>query len=254
MDKKEEERHIFKVTQKVKKAIFDFGLIEDNDKIIIGLSGGKDSLAMTEILAAQQRIFRPRFSLVAVHINLTNVPYESDIDYLRGFCEQHNVGFEEIDISFSSSGIKKKDDKTPCFFCSWSRRKALFETAKRLGCNKIALGHHQDDVLETFFLNMLFQGNIGTMPPKLKMSKFDMTIIRPLCLLKEDELKVMSKIRKYKKQVKKCPFEQETKRNEVKKILKIFDQITPVARQNIWCAMMNVQNEYLPKKINDDKK
>jgi tRNA(Ile)-lysidine synthase TilS/MesJ len=85
VDKKEEERHIFKVTQKVKKAIFDFGLIEDNDKIIIGLSGGKDSLAMTEILAAQQRIFRPRFSLVAVHINLTNVPYESDIDYLRGF-------------------------------------------------------------------------------------------------------------------------------------------------------------------------
>ncbi len=253
MDKKELQKNIFRISQKVKKTIFDFGLIEDGDKILIGLSGGKDSLALTEILSAQQKIFSPRFSLVVAHINLTNIPYESDIDYLRSFCQQQGVEFEEVNMSFSSSGIEKKDEKTPCFFCSWSRRKALFETAKKLNCNKIALGHHQDDILETFFLNMLFQGNIGTMPPKLKMNKFDMTIIRPLCLLKEDDLKLMSKIRKYKKQVKKCPFEKETKRNDIKKLLKTFDNISPIARKNIWRSMMNVQDEYLPKKINNDK-
>lgn len=254
MEKKELENQVFKIAQKVKKAIFDFGLIEENDRILIGLSGGKDSLAMTELLAAQQKIFHPRFSLVATHINLTNIPYESDIDYLRSFCHQHDVDFKEVNTCFSPSGNKRKDEKTPCFFCSWSRRKALFETAKELNCNKIALGHHQDDILETFFLNMLFQGNIGTMPPKLEMDKFDMTIIRPLCMLKEEDLKTMSRIRKYKKQVKKCPFEQETKRTDIKKLLKKMDLITPFARQNMWRSMMNVQNEYLPKKINNDKK
>lgn len=238
------------ISRKVKKAIYDFGLINDGDKILIGLSGGKDSLALTELLAKQQKITIPSFSIVATHISLDNIPYQSDIEFLSDFCNKRNIEFKHIKTHFEPANDKKKDEKTPCFFCSWSRRKALFDTAKRLGCNKIALGHHQDDIIETLLLNMIFQSSISTMPPMLKMTKFDITIIRPLCLLSEQDLLTMQELQNYPKQIKTCPFEKTSKRSEVKNILKIFEQLNPNVRQTIWGAMQNIQQEYLPKKIN----
>ena len=174
-----------KISRKVKKAIYDFGLINDGDKILIGLSGGKDSLALTELLAKQQKIAVPSFTIIATHVSLDNIPYQSDIEFLSDFCNKRNIEFKHIKTHFEPANDKNKDEKTPCFFCSWSRRKALFDIAKKLSCNKIALGHHQDDIIETLLLNMIFQSSISTMPPMLKMKKFDITIIRPLCLLQD---------------------------------------------------------------------
>ncbi len=237
-----------KIRQKVKKAIYDYGLIDDGDKILVGLSGGKDSLALTELLAAQQRIAVPRFSIVVAHVSLENVPYESDVDYLRDFCQQHGAEFLHIKTSFAPANDAKKDEKTPCFFCSWSRRKALFVAAKQLNCNKIALGHHQDDILETFLMNMTFQSNLSTMPPKLTMDKFAMTLIRPLCLLSEADLQAMSTIRGYKKQLKNCPYEKTSQRTAMRQLLAQLETLNPHARQNLWSALHNPLPDYLPRK------
>lgn len=241
-----DERLFRKVEEKVKKAIFDYALIEEGDRILIGLSGGKDSLALVDFLGRRSKIFRPRFEVVVAHIVMTNIPYRSDLDYLRSCAEEHGLLFLVYETAFDASTDKRK---TPCFLCSWMRRKALFEIAKQQQCNKIALGHHQDDILETLLMNMVHQGAIGTMPPKLKMDKFDMEIIRPLCLVSEKDLRQIASWRGYRKQVKNCPYESDSSRTDMKEVLAKLEAINPEARFSLWNSMSNIQADYLPHKI-----
>lgn len=246
----EEEKRVSKLLytlqRKLRKAIEKYGLIKDGDKILIGLSGGKDSLALVELLGERQKIFKPQFTVIAAHISVSNIGYQSNLDYLREHCEKHNVQFISHTTSFDESTDKRK---THCFLCSWHRRKALFELAKELGCNKIALGHHQDDILHTLIMNLLFQGSFSTMPPLLKMNKFDMEIIRPLSLIREEEIKELEAIRQYKKQKKNCPFEKESNRDDVKKLMEEMERIAPDMRNSLWNAMTNIQTDYLPQEI-----
>ena len=228
---------------KLNKAIKDYALIEDGDKILIGLSGGKDSLALVELLSERAKVFAPRFSLVAAHISVENIPYQSDLTYLSDFAETRGVPFLHQVTSFDATSDTRK---SPCFLCSWTRRKALFELAKEHGCNKIAFGHHQDDMLETLLMNQIFQGSFGTMPPKLKMDKFDMTIIRPLALIREADLAQMALERNYKKQLKNCPFEKESFRPKVRHILAEMEKMNPNAASSLWNCMTHVQPTYLP--------
>lgn len=243
-EEKKSSKLIYTLQRKLRKAIDTYGLVKEGDKILIGLSGGKDSLALVELLGERQKIFKPRFSVVAAHISVSNIGYQSDIDYLRAHCQSHGVAFEHRTTSFDESTDKRK---THCFLCSWHRRKALFELAKELGCNKIALGHHQDDILQTLVMNLLFQGSFSTMPPLLKMDKFEMEIIRPLALIKEGELKELEAIRQYKKQEKNCPYEKETNRADVKSLMAEMERIAPGMRNSMWNAMNNIQEEYLPR-------
>ena len=136
--------------------------------------------------------------------------------------------------------------KSPCFLCSWNRRKALFTIAKDQQCNKIALGHHQDDILQTLLMNMTFQGAFGTMPPILKMQKFDMTIVRPMCLVAESDLIELSKLLGYVKQKNPCPYECSSSRPEMKNVIKMLEGMNEMARYNLWSSMTNIQKEYLP--------
>lgn len=235
-----------KVEEKVKKAIFEYGLIKDGDRVLIGLSGGKDSLALVDLLGRRSKIFQPRFEVVVTHIVMSNIPYRSDLEYLRGCAELHGLPFIVHETSFDASTDKRK---SPCFLCSWTRRKALFEIAKQQQCNKIALGHHQDDLLETLLMNMIHQGAIGTMPPRLKMNKFAMEIIRPLCLVSEQELKQIAAWRGYQKQIKNCPYESGSCRSDIKEVLARLEEINPEARYSLWKSMSNIQAEYLPHKI-----
>ena len=142
----EEERIFKRVEEKVKRAIFDYGLIQTGDRVLIGLSGGKDSLALVELLGRRSKIFNPRFEVVVAHVIMRNIPYHSDLDYLRQQVEAQGMPFIVEETEFDPSTDQRK---SPCFLCSWMRRKALFEIAKREGCGKLALGHHQDDILET---------------------------------------------------------------------------------------------------------
>ena len=240
-----EEKTVRRIEKRFSKGLVEYGLIEDGDKILIGLSGGKDSLALVELLARRARIFKPRFAVVAVHVVMKNIPYQSDLTYLRDYVESWGIPFVLYETEFDASTDTRK---SPCFLCSWNRRKALFTVAKEQGCNKIALGHHMDDILETLLMNITYQGAFGSMPPRLVMKKFDMTIIRPMCLVHESDLAELAAIRNYRKQVKNCPYESQSSRSVMKGILHRLEEMNPEARYSLWGSMSNVQEELLPRK------
>lgn len=237
-----EQRLEYYLQAKLKKAIDQWALIEDGDRILIGLSGGKDSLALVELMAERMRIFVPKFELHAAHIVMRNIPYSSDIDFLREHCESRSVVFHRIETEFDPTVDAKK---SACFLCSWYRRKALFEAARSLGCNKVALGHHQDDILVTLLLNMTYQGSFSTMPVKLKMDKFDLTIIRPMALIKESDVAALAQLRQWKKQPKDCPYERDSHRSDMKALLAHIESQNPQARHHLWNSMRNVRPDYL---------
>lgn len=238
-----EEKLMRRIQKCFNKGVVQYGLIEDGDKILVGLSGGKDSLALLELLALRSRIYKPQFSVVAAHVVMKNISYESDMDYLRSYAESLGVPFICYETSFDPSTDTRK---SPCFLCSWNRRKALFTVAKEQGCNKIALGHHMDDILETLLMNMTFQGAFSTMPPKLVMRKFDMTIIRPMCLVHEADLLQMAAYRGYKKQIKNCPYEKDSNRSSIKEVFHTLEKLNPEARYSLWGSTSNIQSDLLP--------
>ena len=243
----EEESLMRRIERRFAKGVVQYGLIEEGDKILVGLSGGKDSLALLELLARRMRVWKPRFSVLAVHVVMTNIPYQSDVEYLRSRCEAAGVEFVLYETGFDASTDSRK---SPCFLCSWNRRKALFTVAKAHGCNKIALGHHMDDILQTLLMNLTFQGAFSSMPPRLVMKKFDMTIIRPLCLVHESDLVELARLHDYKKQVKNCPYEHDSHRSSMKELFARLEAMNPEARYSLWNSMTNVQTELLPEIIN----
>lgn len=231
-----------RLTKRFHKACADYGLIADGDSILIGLSGGKDSLALVEMLGKRAQIYVPRFKVTAVHVRMREVAYESDTSYLEHFCQAWNVPFLVRETSFG----ELKHDKNPCFVCSWYRRKVLFDTAQELGCNKIALGHHKDDIVETLLMNLIYEGTFATNPPLLRMDKMPLQIIRPLCLIEEKEIARYAALCGYAKQNKQCPFEHASARNTIKQLLHQLEQLNPAIRDSLWGAMSNVKPDYLP--------
>ena len=227
----EETKLMRRIEQRFAKGVVKYGLIEEGDKILVGLSGGKDSLALLELLARRSKIYKPRFSVVAAHVVMENIAYESDTDYLRNYADELGVPFLTYRTSFDPSTDTRK---SPCFLCSWNRRKALFTIAHEQQCNKIALGHHMDDILETLLMNLTFQGAFSTMPPRLEMRKFDMTIIRPMCLIRERELASLAEVRSFIGQKKKCPYERATNRSRMKGLLAEMEHINPEACYSLW--------------------
>ena len=232
------------------KAMATYHLIEDDDRILVGLSGGKDSLLLTELLANRAKIDHPRFSVEALHVRMENIQYETDTSYLQQFCDELDVKLHlrttrfEIGEETVNDARDARRQKQPCFLCSWMRRKEMFNLAQELGCNKIALGHHQDDMLHTALMNLTFQGRFDTMPARLKMHKMPLTIIRPLCLIEEADIKAYAEMKGYQKQKKICPYETNSHRTDIKRLYDEIEQINPEARYSIWRAL-NAENKLI---------
>ena len=232
------------------KAMATYHLIEDDDRILVGLSGGKDSLLLTELLANRAKIDHPRFSVEALHVRMENIQYETDTSYLQQFCDEQGVKLHlrttrfEIGEETVNDARDARRQKQPCFLCSWMRRKEMFNLAQELGCNKIALGHHQDDMLHTALMNLTFQGRFDTMPARLRMRKMPLTIIRPLCLIEEADIKAYAEIKGYQKQKKICPYETDSHRTDIKRLYDEIEQINPEARYSIWRAL-NAENKLI---------
>ena len=231
--------------KKFHKACADYALIEDGDHILVGLSGGKDSLALVEFLGKRSQIFKPRFQVTALHVRVKERDYQTDLSYLESFCRNVKVPFIVRDVEIGEEG----DDSNPCFLCAWYRRKTLFNVAQELGCNKIALGHHRDDVIETLLMNLMFQGSFASMPPKLQLDKMPLQIIRPLCMIDEADLIKYAEQQGYQKQVKLCPFEHISSRQKVKDLLSQIKALNPEAMDSMYGAMTNIKTDYLPKII-----
>ena len=225
------ERKIFRL---LNKGLKDYGLIETGDKVLVGLSGGKDSLCLTEFLARRARIKRPDFKMEALHIRMGNVDYKTDTRYLEDFCKKLNVPFHVMETRFEAD---TKARRNPCFLCSWTRRKALFEFAQEKGFNKLALGHHNDDILCTMLMNQMFEGSFGTMPVLLRYKKMPLTLIRPLCRIRENDLRAWAELHNYKKQEKLCPYERESNRTKVQEIFNQMETLNPELRYSLWHAL-----------------
>jgi tRNA(Ile)-lysidine synthase TilS/MesJ len=235
-----------RLNERFVKAMATYHLIEDDDRILVGLSGGKDSLLLLELLAKRAKIHHPRFSVEALHVRMENIHYKTDTSYLQSFCDALGVPlhvktthFEVLDESSMiniQSSIKRKQ-KQPCFLCSWMRRKEIFNLAQELGCNKIALGHHQDDILHTALMNLCFQSRFASMPARLKMRKMSLTIIRPLCMIQEKDIKAYAELQGYQKQQKLCPYETGSHRTDIKRLYEEMERISPEARYSIWGAL-----------------
>ena len=242
-----------RLNERFVKAMATYHLIEDDDRILVGLSGGKDSLLLLELLAKRSRIDHPRFKVEALHVRMENIHYETDTSYLQSFCDDLGVPLHvrttrfETDVISSEVEMTSKDkrrQKQPCFLCSWMRRKEMFNLAQELGCNKIALGHHQDDLIHTALMNLTFQGRFDTMPALLRMQKMPLSIIRPLCMIEEQDIKTYAELQGYQKQQKLCPYETDSHRSDIKHLYESIEQINPEARYSIWRAL-NADNKLI---------
>ncbi len=227
------------------KALGQYQLIDEGDHILVGLSGGKDSLCLLEFMARRSRVHVPHFTIEALHVRMDNVQYETDTTYLQTFCQQLNVPLHIVTTNFNITPIDRESvaaqqrfsSKPPCFICSWQRRKQLFNIAQELHCTKIALGHHQDDLIHTALMNLMFHGHFSTMPAKLKMRKMPLTIIRPLCLCQEADIRQYAENQAYEKQQKQCPYERVTHRTTAAELFAQMEQQNPEARYNIFHAL-----------------
>lgn len=222
-----------KLTRRFQKALVEYSLIDDGDKILVGLSGGKDSLCLLELLAKRSRIQRPSFSVEAIHVRMENIEYVTDTSYLESFCRSLGVPLHIVTTRFDDTTTRKPK----CFLCSWHRRKEMFRLAQELQCNKIALGHHNDDIIHTALMNLTFQGQFSTMPARLGMKKMPLTIIRPLCLIEEKDIQRWSELRQYGQQIKRCPYETASHRTDIRRIYELMEQMNPEARFSIWNAL-----------------
>ena len=247
MPKFTQEQKIYRKIQKqFNKATKDYAMFDDGDRILVALSGGKDSLTLLQLMSERSRIFKPSIKIVAAHVTMVNIPYKTDPEFLRAFCDGLGV---ELHIAQSGFNASTDTRKSPCFLCSWNRRKALFTLAQELGCNKIALGHNMDDFIETMLMNITFQGAFSAMAPVMAMEKFPITIIRPLCLVNENDVAEYAVERSFPPQIKNCPYENDSNRKSMKDLLAHLESLNPEARYNLWGAMSNIQPSLLPPKI-----
>jgi len=224
------------------KAIHRYGLIQDGDRILVGVSGGKDSLTLLNLLCERRSRVPVHYELIPVHIDLGFDSGTSGV--LRDFFETKGLPYhlELTDIGKRANGPENREN--PCFLCSWERRKLLFHLAHRLNCNKIALGHHKDDIIETLLLNIFYSAEISTMLPLQTLFKGKITLIRPLALVEEKKIERFAREAGLPFGPSCCPSSGRTKRKEVKELIEAMQKNNDRVKGNIFRSLSNVKLDY----------
>lgn len=235
-----------KISRKVGSSIFEHQMLEPNDRVLIALSGGKDSYILLETLAERKPHLPFPVELFAMHVVIKEVGYNNDLNYMQQLCNDLKI---PLYIEEGEVDLFQNPKKAPCFVCSWHRRKLIFNKTKELNCNKLAFGHHMDDALQTYMLNLIYHGSISSMPYKLSMFENRVQLIRPLLSLEEELLVQYANERQFPKELQKCPYDKETKRAEVNLILEKIYLSHRLAKINMFRSMGKICNEYLPKNI-----
>lgn len=237
-------KHFLKRVQKtVGRAINRYGMIQAGDRIVVGISGGKDSAVLLETLSLRRRWIPIHYELIAVHIHVEGITPLIELDSYQELCSQMGIPFHFRTIAIDRN---RDPDKSICFVCSWHRRKELFLTAKELGCRRLALGHHMDDAIETLFMNMAFHATISSMPPRLSMFGGELEIIRPLILLTEQEVERYARIRGFPLSKTQCPYGDQSRRDEIKSLIKALCRGNRRTKMNLYASMSHINREYLP--------
>jgi len=228
------------ISKRIGKAIADYNLIEDKDKILVAVSGGKDSLSMLKLLNERRKWAPVDYKLFVAHI---------ETDFRCAGCvhtKELKKIFEDYEVPhrFVKIKVKDKNKATSCFWCSWNRRKALFTLADKLGCTKIAFGHHQDDIIETLLLNMFYHGEFSAMNPKQELFKGKIVIIRPLCYVEESVIRRFAKESGFPSQLCRCPNAQTSKRRMMKNFISKVEKDCAYAKLNLFKTIGRVNREY----------
>jgi len=222
--------------EQFKRALGQYSLIQDGDRVLVAVSGGKDSLTLLKLLAQFRQTTMNNLTLIAAHIR-TDFHCASccHTDTLSGI-------FKELDIVYTFKDIKVLDEngQTNCFWCSWNKRKALFEIAAEFSCNKIAFGHHKDDIAETVLMNMFFNGKISAMCPRQELFQGKITLIRPLCYVDEAVTQRFAKDNNFPAKLCRCPFGKDSRRKYMKEIIREIQEYSAKTdiKENIFKGMV----------------
>ena len=228
----------------IRKASTAFQLIEEGDTIAVGVSGGKDSVALLHALSEYRRYFSPvKFDLMGVCVDLGNKGF--DISGVSAMAESADVPFHLVKTDISNIIFNIRKEKNPCALCAKMRKGVLIEEAKRRGANKIALGHHRDDLLETFLMSLVYEGRLYALQPKTYLSRQDIYQIRPFIYLDEKHIKSFIKRHKLPTAASHCPIDGGTKREEAKALIKTIMKNNPHARETMSTAITNHQSYHL---------
>lgn len=229
----------------VGKALHHYQMIADGDRILVGVSGGADSLSLMWLLQERQARIPIEYDLFAVFID---PGFEDSVAQpLQAYCEK--LGFT-LRVEYTDYGVlghSAANRENPCFLCSRLRRKRLFEIAKKLGCSKLALGHNQDDIIETLFMNMCYAGEISTMMPAQSFFQQRLTLIRPLAFADSDLIRRFARSRQFPDFENPCPTARTSKRREIKDLLNQLYRSNKKVKGNIFRAMSHVKPDYLLK-------
>ncbi|RTE87249.1 MULTISPECIES: tRNA 2-thiocytidine(32) synthetase TtcA [Gammaproteobacteria] len=235
-----------RIRRVVGQAIGDFNMIEDGDRIMVCLSGGKDSYTLLSCLQYLQKVAPIHFEIIAVNLDQKQPGFPEHV--LPEYLQQLNVPYEIVEEdTYSIVKDKIPEGKTTCSLCSRLRRGILYKTAKRLGCTKIALGHHRDDMIETLMLNMFYGGTMKSMPPKLVSDNGEHIVIRPLAYVKEKDIERYARAMNYPIiPCNLCGSQENLQRKVIKEMLQTWDKQYPGRIESMFKAMTQVVPSHLP--------
>lgn len=234
-----------RLEQQVGRAIGDFNMIEEGDTIMVCMSGGKDSYTLLEILRTLQKRAPINFRLIAMNLDQKQPGFPEHIlpDYFKSIGIEYHI---ETQDTYSIVKEKIPEGKTTCSLCSRLRRGIIYRVAGELGANKIALGHHRDDMIETLFLNIFFGGKLKAMPPKLVTDKGDHVVIRPLAYCAEKDIASFARTLKFPIiPCNLCGAQENLQRQNIKEMLAAWERQYPGRSQSIFTAMQNVKPSHL---------
>ena len=237
-------KRVNKFVKHVGRGINRFSMINSNDSILIGVSGGKDSLALALALNLRRKWVPIRYKLHAVQIEWVEFPFtDSEKENIERFFKDLGIPFYRVKAHVFPPSFKHEFN---CYLCSRNRKRILFSEAEKLGVRKVALGHHLDDIIETTLLNIFFRGEISTMMPVQNFFNGKMEIIRPMCEVHEKEIRRVSDIVGLPVVPIRCPKKGITQRNDIKDLIRQASRLNKNVKENIYRAPWNINKEYLP--------
>lgn len=219
----------------VRKAIDDYHMIEEGDKIAVGISGGKDSLTLLYALNSLRRFYPQKFDIIAITVDLG---FENlNLEKIKALCEELHVEYKIVKTDIGKIIFEDRKESNPCSLCAKMRKGALNEAIKASGCNKVAYAHHKDDVVETMLMSLIFEGRFHTFLPVTYLDRMDLTVIRPLLYMNEAD--VIGFVNKYEVPVVKspCPADGHTKREYVKQLLLQLNRENPGVKERMFTAV-----------------
>ncbi len=221
----------------VRRAADDYHMIEEGDKIAVGISGGKDSLTLLYALAGLRRFYPKKFSLIAISIDLGFPGF--DLSPIKALCQELEVEYHIVKTEIGQIIFEDRKEASPCSLCAKMRKGSLNDAVKELGCNKVAYAHHMDDIVETMMLSLIYEGRFHSFSPVTYLDRMDLTVIRPMMYLPEAE--VIGFMNKYQIPTVKnpCPVDGLTRREYAKNLVRQINLENPGAKQRMFTAILD---------------